>query len=286
MAPTRAGGFCTEHGCDKLGTFPLEITWAASGPLPSREGVLHPLMTDFDLLDGSANSRYVDTVEIRFRDGGVDRPKLTWVSEPIHHGFFEYRVPLAHRRPGHEISAVVGLDADGRVVVDATRPGSEDLGHVPSDAIVSKRESRARLGTGQGEAVIWEAPTRYEGHCAWLEHDSRVTSLFPCMPRGYRYGRIDVRFVSAGNRLLLAGWVIPGIANVEVSFADGSKMVVKPEDGFLLAAVPAANRDRGHEATTIVGRDSEGKPVLPTIDVGKTFADAPCYGPRQGRSCG
>ena len=121
VAPTRAGGFCTEHGCDKLGTFPLEITWAASGPLPSREGGLHPLMTDFDLLDGSANSRYVDTVEIRFRDGGVDRPKLTWVSEPIHHGFFEYRVPLAHRRPGHEISAVVGLDADGRVVVDATR---------------------------------------------------------------------------------------------------------------------------------------------------------------------
>jgi hypothetical protein len=119
VAPTRAGGFCTEHGCNKLGTFPLEITWAASGPLPSRDGVPHPLMADFDLLEGAANSRYVDTVEVRFRDGEVDRPKLTWVSEPIHHGFFEYRVPAAHRR-SHQNQGRRGRDLGGADAIRRT----------------------------------------------------------------------------------------------------------------------------------------------------------------------
>jgi len=289
VAPTKAGGFCTQSGCDKLGTFPLGITWAASGLPPGRGGAggaPHAQITDFNMIDGAANSRYVETVEVRFRDGEVARPEVTWVSEPIHHGYFEYRIPAAHRRPGHEIIAVVGLDADGRVVVDETRPGSEELKRVPLDAIVSQREERARIETRAGEAVIWEAPTRYEGRCTWLEHGGRVLRLLPCMAKGYDYGRISVRFVPTANDVLFVGWVNPRIASVEISFADGSQMVVEPKQGFLLAELPVGNVVRGHEATTIVPRDSEGKAVPPTIDVGKAFAYAPCAGPLQGRSCG
>jgi hypothetical protein len=285
VAPTRAGGYCTEHGCDKLGTFPLGITWGAS-KLPARGHVPQPQITDFDILDGAVNSRYVDSVEIRFRDGEVDRPNVTWVSEPIHHGFFEYRVPAAHRLPGHEIIAVVGLDADDRVVVNEALPGSEELKQVPLDAIVSKRAERARIATKEGEAVIWEAPTRYDGRCAWLEHGGRVLRFLPCMPKGYDYGRLAVRFVSTPRDVLFVGWAIPRIASVEIFFADGSQKVVEPEDGFLLAELPAGNVVAGHEATTIIGRDSNGKAVPPSIDVGKAFAYAPCYGPLQGRSCG
>ena len=286
VAPTRGGGFCTPHGCDKLGTFPLGITWAASRLSSASHGVPHPLMTDFDLLEGAANSRYVEAVEIRFSDGDVDRPKLTWVSEPIHHGFFRYRVPVAHRSVGHEITSVVGLDEDGRVVVDATRPGQEQMQQVPLDAVVSDREQRARIRTRNGEAVIWEAPTRYDGRCAWLEHGGRILRLFSCMPKGYDYGRIDVRFVPTANDVLFAGWAIPRVATVEISFADGSKVDVEPRDGFLLAELPAGNQVRGHEATTIIGRDAAGNVVPPEIDVGKAFAYAPCYGPLQGKSCG
>jgi hypothetical protein len=243
-------------------------------------------MTDFNILQGAANSRYVDTVEIRFRDGEVDRPNVTWVSEPIHHGFFEYRAPAAYRVPGHEISAVVGLDADGRVVVDATRPVQEELKQVPLDAIVSERAERARIRTTEGEAVIWEAPTRYDGRCAWLAHGGRVLGFLPCMPKGYEYGRLAVRFVSTPSDVLFVGWAIPRIASVEIVFAGGSHMVVEPRHGFLLAELPAGNVVRGHEATAIIGRDSDGKAVPPTIDVAKAFAYAPCYGALKVRSCG
>jgi hypothetical protein len=291
VAPTKHGGFCTfgtrSGGCDKLGTFPLGISWGASGPIHWRDvRRMSPLpMTAFDVLEGNANSRYVDTVEIRFADGEVDRPALTWVSEPIHQGFFLYRVPPEHRRAGHEIESVVGLDAEGQLVVDATRPGIGGLKTVPRDAIVDKREERARISGRLGEAVIWEAPTRYDGRCAWLELPGRVLRLFPCMPQGYPYGLFDVRFVPTADDVLVAGWVAERYASVEIEFADGSRLVVRPHAGFLLAELPADKLARGHEATTIVGRDSDGKELQPRILVGEADSHAPCFAALPDPSC-
>ena len=293
VAPTKHGGlgFCTfgtrSGGCDKLGTFPLGISWGASGQIRSRDlRRTGPLpVTVFDVLEGNANSRYVDTVEIRFADGEVDRPALTWVSEPIHQGLFIYRVPAEHRRAGHEIESVVGLDADGRLVVDAIRPGIGGLKTVPRDAVVDKREERARISGRLGEAVIWEAPTRYEGRCAWLELPIGVLRLFPCMPQGYPYGLFDVRFVPTADDVLVAGWVAERYATVEIEFADGSRQVIKPQAGFLLGELPAKQLVRGHEATTIVGRDAAGKGLRPRIPVGEAFSRAPCFAALPDPSC-
>jgi hypothetical protein len=291
VAPTKHGGFCTlgtrSGGCDKLGTFPLSISWAASGPIHSRDlRRMSPLpMTAFDVLEGHANSRYVDTVEIRFADGEVDRPAVTWVSEPIHQGFFVYRVPPEHRRAGHEIEAVVGLDAEGRLVVDATRPEIGGLKTVPRDAIVDRREERARVSGRLGEAVIWEAPTRYDGRCAWLELPGGSLRLLPCMAKGYAYGLLAVRFVPTADDVLVAGWVAERYASVEIEFADGSRLVVKPEAGFLLAEMPAEKLVRGHEATTIVGRDAGGKELQPRIPVGEAYSHAPCFAALPDPSC-
>ena len=74
VAPTKHGGFCTlgtrSGGCDKLGTWPLGVTWAASGPIRTRAksppGRIP--MTAFDLLEGHANSRFVDrSISVRRR---------------------------------------------------------------------------------------------------------------------------------------------------------------------------------------------------------------------------
>jgi hypothetical protein len=283
VAPTKHGGFCTfgtrSGGCDKLGTFPLSISWGASGLTHSRDLRRSgpPPMTAFDVLEGNANARYVDSVEIRFADGEVDRPALTWVSEPIHQGFFIYQVPPKHRRAGHEIESVVGLDPEGQLVVDATRPGVGGLKTVPRDAIVDKREERARISGRLGEAVIWEAPTHYEGRCAWLELPGGVLRLFPCMPKGYAYSLFDVRFVPTADDVLFAGWVADRYASVEIEFADGSRQVITPQAGFLLGELPAKQLVRGHEATTIVGRDAAGKELQPRIAVGEAFSRAPCF---------
>ncbi len=291
VAPTKYGGFCTSGttsgGCDKLGTWPLGVSWRASGPLRLRESekLKPPPMTAFDVLEGFANSHYVDSVEIRFADGEIDRPALAWVSEPIHEGFFVYRVPLEHRRVGHEIRSVVGLDSDGRVVVDATRPTAHVAKGIPVDAVVAERHERVSISTREGDAVVWEAPTRYEGRCAWLETDRGALPFVPCMPKRYDYGLFDVRFVPSRNDVLIVGAVAPRYASVEIQFADGTSMIARPRAGFLLAEVPAANLVRGREATAIIGRDENGKELPPRIAVKAAFGLAPCWGPLPQPSC-
>src|SRR5919106_2908130 len=129
VAPTRSGGFCLTWtdgagGCDKLGTVPLSVSWMAAGPLRASEDAPPDLTPgSFTRLSGHVNADYADTVEIRFADGDVVRPDVTWVSEPIGAGFFIYDIPQARREPGHELSAVVALDRDGNVVAeDRGRP--------------------------------------------------------------------------------------------------------------------------------------------------------------------
>jgi hypothetical protein len=291
VAPTKDGGFCTlgtrSGGCDKLGTVPLGVTWGASGPSRPR-GKSPPgriPMTAFDLVEGHANARFVDRVEIRFADGEIERPTLTWVSEPIHQGFFVYRIPNEHRRAGHEIEAVVGLDQDGRVVVDAARPGAEELREVPPDAVVAERNERARVSTPLGEAVIWEAPTRYEGRCAWLELPGHVLPFVPCMPKGYRYGAFAIRFVPTTDDVLVVGWVENRYARVEVHFADGSKVALEPRSGFILGELPTANLVRGREAVAVVGRDATGRELPPRIPVQEAYGSARCFGPLPNPAC-
>jgi hypothetical protein len=292
VAPTKHGGFCTtgtvSGGCDKLGTWPLGVSWRASGPLRLVEQgrMRPPPMTAFDVLEGHANSRYVDSVEVRFADGEIDRPSLAWVSEPIHAGFFQYRVPLEHRRVGHEIRSVVGLDSEGRVVVvDAPRPSADEAKGIPVDAVVTERHARARISTREGVAVVWESPTRYEGRCAWLETDRGALPFVPCMAKGYDYGLFAIRFVPTRNDVLIVGAVAPHYARVEIQFADGTSMIVKPRAGFLLAEVPARHLVRGREATAIIGRDESGKELPPRISVKEAFALAPCFGPLPDPSC-
>jgi hypothetical protein len=291
VAPTKHGGFCTlgtrSGGCDKLGTWPLGVSWGASRVTrqPGKSPLGRIPITAFDLMEGHANSRFVDRVEIRFADGEIERPTLTWVSEPIHQGFFVYRIPNEHRRAGHEIEAVVGLDGDGRVVVDATRPGAEELREVPRDAVVAERKERARISTRRGEAVVWEAPTRYEGRCAWLELPGRVHPFVPCMAKGYRYGLFAIRFVPTTDDVLVVGWVENRYARVEVEFADGSKLALEPRSGFILGELPTANLVRGRQAVAVVGRDATGRELRPRIPVQEAYGRAPCHGPLPNSAC-
>jgi hypothetical protein len=69
-------------------------------------------------LSGHLNADYAESVELRFADGDIVRPDLTWVSEPIGARFFIYDIPPARREPGHAISGVVALDGDGDIVAD------------------------------------------------------------------------------------------------------------------------------------------------------------------------
>jgi hypothetical protein len=281
VAPTRYGGFCTlgrpSGGCDKLGTFPLSVTWSAARVSPE-ELTRRPMpMAIFDRISGHVKSKYVDAVEVRFADGDTYRLQLAWVSEPIEAGFFEYVIPAARRRAGHEIKSVVALDADGRVVTQEA--GDARLAAPLPDAVVDEKKAAVRLATSRGEAVVWEAPTRYEGRCAWLEYLGRSIGFLPCMPRGYDWGS-PFRFVPTRSNVLFVGVVPEKVAEVEIRFADGGRMLVKPTRGFVLAELPADQLVEGREATMILRRDRDDNVLPPRLPVkGLRADDEPCFGP-------
>jgi hypothetical protein len=267
VAPTRHGGFCTQGivggGCDKLGTVPLGVSWGASR-VSLEEMKRTPVPTGiFDRVDGFVNAEYADWVEVRFADGETYRPKLTWVSEPIGAGFFFYEVPADRRRPGHEIEAIVALNGDGDVVFEDSHAARTSLAGVRMD----DRDEKVRLATRSGEAVIWEAPTRYEGRCAWLEYHDRTLLFVPCLPKGYPFPPFALRFVPLRSEVLLIGAVDRKYASVEIRFADDEKIVARPRDGFLLTEIPVEHLVRGREAALILGRDSDGNELAPRLPV-------------------
>jgi hypothetical protein len=287
VAPTRAGGFCltwtnASGGCDKLGTVPLGVTWSARGAASARGNGRppEPSATSFTSLSGYVNADYAESVELRFADGAVIRPEVTWVSEPIGAGFFVYDIPRERRVEGRELTAVVALDREGQLVAEDTGRPRESSGRPPVEAVLDDRRAAVRVATRHGEAVIWDAPTRYEGRCAWLEYEGRSLAFVPCMPKGYPFGAFSFRFVPTADDVLLVGWVRDDVASVEVRFADGDRMVAHPQDGFVLAEVPAEHLVRGREATSIVSRDVLGKALHPPFEVGGLGADRyPCLAP-------
>ena len=298
VAPTRAGGFCltwtnASGGCDKLGTVPLSVSWMARGPVPAGGDGLPALSaTSFTRLSGFVNADFVDSVELRFADGDVVRPDVTWVSEPIGTGFFIYDIPRERRVMGHELTAVVALDSNGQVVAEDTGRPRESTGSAPPEAMFDERTAVARIKTRHGDAVVWEAPTRYEGRCAWLAYEGRSLAFVPCMPKGYPFGAFAFRFVPTVDDVLLVGWVRHDVATVEIDFADGDQMVVRPTSGFVLAEIPREHLLSGHEATAITSRDGAGKPLHPPFGVGDLggerfacLAPLPFRGDRSGPFC-
>jgi hypothetical protein len=171
----------------------------------------------------------------------------------------------------------VALDGDGRVVTQDA-PASRSAAP-PPDALIDDKDAAVRLATSRGEAVVWEAPTRYEGRCAWLEYLGRSLGFLPCIPSGYDWG-FPVRFVPTRTNVLLVGAMRKHVAEVEIWFKDGARMLVTPRKGFLLAELPERQLVAARQATTILLRDYDGNIVQPRIPVAGIRVDSePCWGP-------
>jgi hypothetical protein len=222
MAPTKAGGVCYSWqrlgggGCDKLGTVPLSVSWGGDG------------------IAAHVSARYVSSVELRFSDGAVLRPPITWVSEPIVKGFFFHR--FAERGRGSGLT-VVALDDEGRVVTEdsgccrATAP--------QGDALVPEATAAVSISTTGGPAIVWTAPTRYEGVCAWLEFGGRTRPIGPCMPNGYGPPRLAPKTHPTQDTVLIFG----GSAGrpMDLRYADGTVQHVRPKGNFYVLEIRRAH---------------------------------------------
>jgi hypothetical protein len=259
VAPTKQGGFCTdlggEGGCDRLGTVPLNVDWAIerSRPTPESERAFGGLPV-VDQVSGYVNARWASGLEIRFEDGDVIRPHVVWVSKPIEAGFFLQPIPVAHRQPGHLISAIVALNNDGKLVA------SESLGRnrsadPPADAILDQAKQMAVIDTGEGPVVLTAAPTRYEGRCAWLEFGSEAIPVMPCLPKGYEnQAALGLAVHALGGRSILAGEC--GYHAVELVHQDGSSRTVDCTDGIVFTELTQAD-----ETGQVRALDQEGRPL-------------------------
>ncbi len=287
VAPTKYGGLCEQWsrasgGCDRLGTVPLSISWGRSGSIPAGPAGRPPDLDKYppDYIEGFAHSKWVERVEIRFEDGAVVRPRVVWVGAPIDAGFFAYDVPKEHLERGHRISAVVGLDGDGNLVTEAAGGSEGALQVPPVDALVDEKEKSLEIDTAHGPAIIWTAPTRYEGRCAWLELDGKPVALGRCSPKGYEHdGGIATRFLPTRDDALLFASVSPRVASVMLHFAGGENATVEPRDGFVLYEIPAVHFAEGQRLAEVVFRDRAGGEITRFPVTTGEGPRAACYAP-------
>jgi len=259
VAPTKQGGFCTdlgsEGGCDRLGTAPLNVSWAIerSGLSPESERSFSGVPV-VDQVSGYVNARWASGLEVRFQDGDGIRPQVVWVSKPIEAGFFLQSIPAAHRRAGHLISEIVALDANGTVVTSDSL-GRNRSASPPADAIVDQAKQLAAIETASGQVVLRTAPTRYEGRCAWLEFAGEAIPATPCLSKGYvNQAALALAVHTFGGRSILFGEC--GYNAVEFVHEDGGSRTVGCSDGIVFTQLTPAD-----ETGQVRALDHEGRPL-------------------------
>jgi hypothetical protein len=251
VAPTRDGGLCFEWwpgsgGCDRKGDIPLAVTWSAPRTATSPASA-----QDFGVVDGHAHAPWVDGVEIRLSDGQTVRPEVTWISAPINAGFFLYEAPK-----GLSIRAVIGTK-NGEAV-DADSLGSGDRAPGFEFADLSKREVVETKDTSAGRATVWQAPTKTDKVCTWLEFGG-TRNFERCLPPEEIEG-IGAGAVNARSTQVVWAAVGPTYGELIFRFDDGTSDVERPHAGMVLHAAPVDARG------TLLARRRDGS-IDPSFSV-------------------
>lgn len=252
VAPTKAGGVCFAWrelvgGCDKLGTTPLGFSWG---------GTRDP-KTSF--IAGHVSARYVARVELRFADGRVLEPPITWVSPPIDQGFFLHEFTPNRQGDGSGAISIVALDSEGAVVTEGTT-GRSEMFALPPGAITSEKTAALSISTTTGPAVVWVAPTRYEGQCAWLEFQGRVVPI-SCEPRGAESRPSLPRLRATRETVLFFGRASDRYHDLELRYADGTVQRVTPMGGFYLIEISQDHLERDTRLVNVIPRDAAGREI-------------------------
>ncbi|MFL5922028.1 MAG: hypothetical protein ACJ75Q_04560 [Gaiellaceae bacterium] len=116
VAPTRAGGYCSNVGCNRTRSTPFEVQMQIAGPTSVNSSPMAGSRDQHVFLLGDTSLQKARGITIRFEDGGFERTPLVWVSKPIDAGFFLYLLPKSHWKPGERPIAIEVDDAKGRTL--------------------------------------------------------------------------------------------------------------------------------------------------------------------------
>lgn len=249
VAPRADGGFCflwTTFGGSCAD--PENAAKARTDPAARPVG-LQWLENDYaGLVDGWIRGD-AKTLEARFADGATATVPVTWVSAPISAGFFAYVVPPSHLRRADALTAVVALDAGGKLVsrqtFELTKPLDEDVMQtlpdgrklaLPRRAQASRAHELFSFRTARGRAYLWVMPRTGGGVC--FLYGTGAGGGEAC-PSRYWLARIPTVSGYARNGVYFAQ-VKPDVATLELRFRNGDHERLTPIAGFVLHKVRAS----------------------------------------------
>jgi hypothetical protein len=240
VAPTREGGFCFMWtrmigSCDKLGSMPLNVGWGGDPPVVS----------------GTVDAEWVHQVEVRFVDGRVEKPKMTWVSDPIGAGFFAHEVTDVD-----DVLSVSALDEEGRVLTEQRFRHRQPPVSPPREALVDQKRVALAAEVDGDSMTVWTAPSNTEGRCVWFEFRGRAAAGL-CRGRGYAPEIVSAAVTHFAGARFLQGQAPPEATSVDVTFEDGHASTVRPAHGVFV--LPLAADD---VPARVQGRDADGRDVF------------------------
>ena len=113
-----------------------------------------------------------------------------------------------------------------------------------------------------GHASIRVAPNRGGGRCTWV-YVNRNSRSFGCFGPGgpsLPLDQVTGGFIRRIDRIpsLFQGEFASGVGSVEIGYADGTSVRLRPTEGFVLYEVPAGHMRPGHQAVSITTFDRQG----------------------------
>ena len=124
VAPTRAGGYCSNVGCNRTRSTPFRVQMQIAGPTSTNSSPQPGSSNQHVFILGDTSIPKARGIAIQFEDGSFERTPLVWVSKPIDAGFFLYVLPKSHWKPGKRPVAVVAEDTQGQRLAGDAQVGS------------------------------------------------------------------------------------------------------------------------------------------------------------------
>jgi hypothetical protein len=254
VAPRKGGGFCFVIG------FGGGCADRRAGP-HSEPGDLNARLIGLGrygshVLAGFVDDQRIDHLEVRFADGGSASVPLLWVSPPIDAGFFLYDLTFAQRHPAHAPTAVLAVDASGKVLARnrsmfAPPPAWADPGKVSDPA-------HKRVILHSGAMTIAVSPARTGGYCWWLQHNGQTFGR-GCAPPRYQTVPMAGGMNHGAHFTSFSAQLQPRVARVELRFQDGARVALHPVDGFVLYDLPPTHWSRGTRLFAALAFDGSGR---------------------------
>jgi hypothetical protein len=142
VLPTAEGGFCYRLHHFGSCRIPGHDDAFGGGGLANRGG------EGWAWTMGRVLDRRIEEIVLLYQDGARTTLPYVWVSPPIDAGFFAYEVPEEHRQPGRLTAVLLGLDDDGKTVLEQCLPLAPGATEARGPEVAEHCPPRARRDAG------------------------------------------------------------------------------------------------------------------------------------------